>query len=84
MFEVLVCDRLYTQSRMSLFGSQKGISSCRNDGVQRRSQQQCEQFLQLNERHLQFTEISVFTLVSDTVQEFIFETRNTKSYINNQ
>jgi len=33
MIEVLVCDRLYTQSLMSLFGSQKDISCCRNDDI---------------------------------------------------
>jgi len=84
MIEVLLCDLLYTQSNVSLFCSQKGISCCRFDGIQHRSQRQCYQFLQVKGRHLQFTEKSVFVLVSDTVQEFIFETHNTKSYINDQ
>ena len=83
MIEVLVCDRLYTQSNMSLFGSQKGISRCRNDGILHRTQQQCDHCLQANGRHLQLTERIVCKLVSDTVQKFVFETRNTTSHINN-
>jgi hypothetical protein len=68
-----MCDRLYTQRNVSLFGSEKGISCCKNNGVHRRSQQQCDQFLQVNGRHLQVTEQkSVHWIVSVTVQEFVF------------
>ena len=84
MIEVLLCDRLYTQSYVSLFGSQKDISCCRNDDTYHRSEQQSDQFLQVKWNHLQFTERRVFTLVFGTVQEFVFETCNTKIYINNQ
>ena len=82
MIEVLVSDRLYTQSNVSLFGSEKGISCCGNDIVEYRTQEQDDQFVQVNGRHLQFTEISIFTLVSGTVQEYVFDTYNITSHIN--
>jgi hypothetical protein len=64
---------------MSLFGSQNDISCCKNDGILDRGQEQCDQCLQVIARHLYVTERNVFKLVSDNVQEYVFETRNTKS-----
>jgi hypothetical protein len=79
MIEALVCDFLYTQSNMSLFGSQNDTSCCKNEGIYDRGQEQCNQCLPGIGRHLQFTERNIFMLVSDNVQEYVFETRNTKT-----
>jgi hypothetical protein len=68
---------------VSLFGSQKGIFCCKNDGVQRPSQQQCHQFLHSSGPHLQFMESSVLMLVFDTVQEFLSEANFATSHTNN-
>ena len=84
MTEVLLCDLLYTQSNMSLYGSQKVISCCRNNGILTSQSAALRSISSVERRHLDFIERSVFTLVFDTFQEFEFETYITISTIKNE